>query len=254
MRVILLGTGGYHPNVRRHTACIMLPEIGLVLDGGSSFFRVQERLRTPEIDVFVTHAHLDHVCGLTYFLIPLSNGTVRKARLHANRQTLDVVSSQLFQHLLFPVENPFENVELAGTVSLGQGGALKFQALPGHPGGSTAYRMDWPAGSEGGGGKPRSMAYVTDTITDGTYLDFIRGVDVLIHECNFPDGQAVWCEKTGHSCTTPVAKVAREAGVGQLILTHIDPQLTGDDPIGIETARAIFPNTILAEDLMEFDL
>ncbi|MCC7420268.1 MAG: metal-dependent hydrolase [Planctomycetaceae bacterium] len=254
MRVIFLGTGGYHPNARRHTSCVLLPDIGLVFDAGTSFFRVQALLKTDEIDVYLSHAHLDHVCGLTYFLVPLALGQVNAMRVHANRPTLDTVEQHVFAERLFPVAIPFAMQELTESRPVGQGGTLRFQALPSHPGGSTAFRLDWPADSEGGRGRARSLAYVTDTTVDETYREFIRGADVLIHECNFPDSQAHWCEKTGHSCTSPVARLAREAGVGRLILTHIDPQLDGDDPVDIATARAIFPNTVVAEDLMEFEL
>ena len=57
MKLIFLGTGGYHPNERRQTACLLMPEIGVVLDAGTGFFRVQPRLQTRELDVFLTHAH-----------------------------------------------------------------------------------------------------------------------------------------------------------------------------------------------------
>ena len=114
-----------------------------------------------------------------------------------------------------------------------------------HPGGSTGFRINWPG---------RSLAYITDTTASRDYLDFIRGVDLLVHECNFPDSMAQWSAKTGHSNTTPVAELAREARVKRLFLTHFDPQRANDDPIDIETARAIFPATDLAEDLMEVDL
>lgn len=254
MRVIFLGTGGYHPNARRHTSCVMIPEVGLIFDAGTSFFRVQGLVKTDELDVFLSHAHLDHVSGLTYFIVPLAVGQVRAMRVHANQPTLDTVQQHLFSERLFPVVIPFGMHELTRSLPIGQGGTLRHQPLPSHPGGSTAFRLDWPADSEGGCGKTRSLAYVTDTTVDETYLEFIRGVDVLIHECNFPDSQSQWCEKTGHSCTSPVARLAREAGVGRLILTHIDPQLDGDDPVDIAAALAIFPNTVVAEDLMEFEL
>ena len=68
MKLLLLGTGGYHPNQRRHTACLMLPEAGIVLDAGTGFFRVRQHVATPSLDILLTHAHLDHVVGLTYLL------------------------------------------------------------------------------------------------------------------------------------------------------------------------------------------
>ena len=42
MRLVLLGTTGYHANDRRQTACLMLPEVGVVFDAGSGFYRVSE--------------------------------------------------------------------------------------------------------------------------------------------------------------------------------------------------------------------
>jgi len=97
------------------------------------------------------------------------------------------------------------------------------------------------------------MAYVTDTTAavDAAYVERIRGVDLLIHECYFPDGEEEWAQTTGHSCTTPVAEVARTAGVGRLVLVHVNPLSTDDDPIGLDIARAIFPKTELGEDRME---
>ena len=66
MKLQLLGTAGYHPNDQRQTACLMLPEVGVVLDAGTAFYRVRDYLCTDELDIFLTHAHLDHVVGITY--------------------------------------------------------------------------------------------------------------------------------------------------------------------------------------------
>ena len=66
MKLILLGTTGYHPNDRRQTPCLLLPECGVMLDAGTAMYRAGEYLATPELDIFLTHAHLDHVIGLTY--------------------------------------------------------------------------------------------------------------------------------------------------------------------------------------------
>lgn len=245
MRVLFLGTGGYHPNARRHTACVMVPEVGLVFDAGSSFFRVADYLERKELDIILSHAHLDHVCGLTYFLLPMATGAVKTVRVHGDASTIEAVKTHLFDERLFPLLPEFEFCELTADSSVSLPNEFKLTHTPlEHPSGSTGFRL------ENGN---RSMAYITDTTVDGTYTEFVRGVDLLIHECNFGDDMAKWATETGHSHTTPVAELARDADVGRLVLVHIDPQRSGDDPIGIETAQAIFPETIVAEDLQEID-
>ena len=109
-----------------------------------------------------------------------------------------------------------------------------------HPGESLGYRIDWP---------DRSLAYVTDTTADGSYTDFIRGVDLLIHECNFRDDLHDLAVRTGHSHTTPVCELARDAGVRRLVMTHFDPYAALDDPVDLPKARSIFPAAEVAEDL-----
>ncbi|MBS0261320.1 MAG: metal-dependent hydrolase [Planctomycetes bacterium] len=243
MKIVLLGTGGYHPNERRHTACVMIPELGLIFDAGTSFFRVPQRMQTRELDIFLSHAHLDHIAGLTFFLVPMLKKQVDRVRVHSAPQYLEAVQKHLFSELVFPILPGFEYVELADRIPVGGAGVLTHCRLN-HPGGSLGYRIDWPG---------KSLAYITDTIADRTYIDFIRGVDLLIHECNFPDGHLTLATESGHSYATAVGETAREAGVGRLVVAHIDPQHPEDDPIGIETIRRYFPNVTLGEDLMELD-
>ena len=88
---------------------------------------------------------------------------------------------------------------------------------------------------------------------DAPYLDAIRDVDVLLHECYFPDSERQMAELTGHSHTTPVAELARAANVGRLVLVHIYPLYNEEDPIGLEAARRIFPATDIARDRMEIE-
>lgn len=243
MRLQFLGTGGYHPNERRHTACWWLPEIGVVFDAGTAAFRIQSRLQTTELDIFLTHAHLDHVTGLTNFIVPFITKQLLRGTVHAREPYLTDVQTYLFSQPLFPVNPGFEYRELTSEVRLRDGGRVTHIPLV-HPGGSTGFRIDWPG---------KSLAYITDTTVSSDYLDFVRGVDLLIHECYFPDSMAEWSPKSGHSNTTPVAEIACEAQVKRLFLIHIDPQHPEDDPIGIGTARAIFPATEIAEDLLEVE-
>ena len=245
MRLVLLGTTGYHPSDRRQTACLLLPEQGVMLDAGTAMYRAGRLLETPELDVFLTHAHLDHVIGLTYlfdiaYVHPLSRVTI-----HAEPAKLAAISEHLFAELLFPKRPPCQLRPLAGEVGLGEGGKLTSFPVP-HPGGAVGFRLDWPG---------HAMAYVTDTVArpDADYVEKIRGVDLLVHECYFPDAWAEWAEKTGHSCTTPVAQTARAAGAKHLVLVHVNPLATDEDPVGLEAARAIFPRTDLGEDLMEVE-
>ena len=78
----------------------------------------------------------------------------------------------------------------------GGSNAITHHACLTHPGGSRGYLLE---------ANGKRVAYITDTTVDGSYTEFIRGVDVLIHECYFPDELAEWCEKTGHSHTSQVA-------------------------------------------------
>lgn len=243
MRIVLLGTGGYHPNERRHTACLMIPELGIIFDAGTSFFRVPHHLQTRNLQIFMTHAHLDHIVGLSFFLVPMLSDQVDSVKVYGEETKLAAIQTHLFSDEIFPVLPDYEFISLPESVEVAGNGTLRHLPLE-HPGGSLGYRVDWP---------DRSMAYVTDTAHPEQHLEFVQGVDLLIHECYFPDEMSEWAEKTGHSHTTPVAELARDANVGKLILTHIDPQCAGDDPIGIKVAQKIFPNTILGEDLMEID-
>jgi len=244
MRIEFLGTGGFHPNERRHTACVLLPDVGVAFDAGTSLFRLPARLQTPDLHLFLSHAHLDHICGLTYLLVPLLRGEIRSCRVYASSPVLQAVQQHLFSQALFPVWPGFELVEIEpGQQYSIHGVEIAHHPLPSHPGGSRAFRVDWEQDRH-----PKSLAYVTDTTVDGNYTEFIRGVDLLIHECNFADNMAQWCERTGHSHTTMVAKLAKDSAVIRLALTHVDPQHPEDDPLGIETARRIFPATELAED------
>lgn len=245
MKLLLLGTAGYHPSERRQTACLMLPTEGIVLDAGTGFFRVRQHLATPTLDIFLTHAHLDHVVGLTFLLSTKWEKSLERITVHAAAEKLAAIRTHLLDEHLFPAALPCQWQPLAGGVTrVGNVQISHFPLI--HPGGSIGYRLNWPG---------RSLAYVTDTTaaTDAAYVQAICGVDLLVHECNFRDGQEEWAAKTGHSSTTQVARVAAEAGAKRLILTHFDSLDESDDPINLAAARRIFPATEIGEDGMAID-
>ncbi len=245
MKLLLLGTTGYHPNDRRQTACMMIPELGLVFDAGTAFYRVADYLTTDAVDIFLTHAHLDHVVGLTYLFDVMQTRPLKRITVHGEQEKLDAIKEHLFSKFLFPVDPPFEMQSLEPRVELADGAVLTHFPLT-HPAGAVGYRIDWP---------DRSMAYVTDTVAavDADYVEKIRGVDLLIHECHFNDGMTEQAELTGHSCLTPVAEVAAAAEVGRVALVHINPMLANDRDMDITQAQKIFANLELGQDRMEID-
>jgi len=245
MKLILLGTTGYHPNDRRQTACLMLPELGIVLDAGTAFYRVRDYLATTELDVFLTHAHLDHVVGITYLFDVVRDRDVRRVTVHALPEKITAIEQHLLAEPLFPVRPPCQFQPLTGPMTLPGGGRLSYFPLE-HPGGTIGLRLDWPG---------HSLAYVTDTTAapGASYLEAIRGVDLLVHECYFPDSMSEMASLTGHSVTSAVAELAREAEVGRLVLVHLDPLDGEPESAKLALARGIFPSTEIATDRQEIE-
>jgi len=245
MKLLLLGTSGYHPSDQRQTACLMLPEVGIVLDAGTGFYRVRNHLATTTLDILLSHTHLDHVTGLTFLLSTRFQKRLDRISVYGTAEKLAACREHLLDENLFPAPLPVEWVPLAERpLTISGAKVTHFPVV--HPGGCKGYRLDWPG---------HSMAYVTDTTatTDASYVEHIRGVDLLAHECNFRDGQEEWAHKTGHSSTSEVAKLAARAAVRQLVLIHLDPLDDPNDPVDIAAARRIFPATEIGRDMMEIE-
>ncbi len=243
MKLILLGTGGYFPTSRRHTACLMLPEIGVVLDAGSGMCRIGQHLQTDGLDIFLSHSHLDHISGLTYLVNLVPADVLRHTTVHGDAAKLAAIREHLFAKPIFPVDPPFRFAPLAETAPLPQGGMLRGFPLI-HPGGSLGFRLDWPG---------RSLAYITDTTADvhAEYVKHLRDVDLLIHEAYFADDSSNLPTNTGHSSLLRAAEVASTAGVGRLVIVHIDPRVEDDNVFDLAAARRIFSNTQIGFDKLE---
>lgn len=244
MDVHLLGTAGYHPNENRHTACMMIPQAGVILDAGTGFFRVRDLIQTPDLHIFLSHCHLDHCVGLSFFIDVVFEKNVENIFVYGAAEKLEAIQQHLFSENLFPLQPDFHWTPLTGEdVVLPLDGKLSSIELE-HPGGSLGFRLDWP---------DRSLAYITDTTArkNANYVPFIKEVDLLLHECHFPDGMEELAEKTGHSCLTAVAEVCSDAEVKNGVIVHLNPLAEGDPPLDLETVDSIYGNLTLGTDRMK---
>ena len=96
----------------------------------------------------------------------------------------------------------------------------------------------------------KRIFYTGDT---GMYTELVRqcmGADILLADACFLDGEKPG-ENAPHLTAGEAGKVAKEAGVGQLICTHI---WGGRDMAGeiLAEARRQFPNTLVAEEMHEY--
>lgn len=104
----------------------------------------------------------------------------------------------------------------------------------------------------------RKLAYCTDTIYCDGAVKLAEDADVLIHEATFAHQDAEMAFQRLHSTTTMAAQTALAAGVRQLIMTHFSPRYAPGNPIELkdllQEAQAIFPNTCMASDLMNYEI
>lgn len=249
MRLHCLGTAGYHPNALRHTSCYFLPQPGIVLDAGSGMFRLTPLIETRSLDVLLSHAHLDHVLGLTFLLGILHRRPVERLRIWGEAEKLEAIQTHLFSKLLFPAPLQAEWCPLEGESSVRLGDVALSWRLQSHPGGSLAFRLDWQFPS-------RSLVYATDTCGDHTteVLDWMGQADLMLHECFFRDPQRSWAEQTGHTWTSRVAEVARATRPKRLLLTHLNPAEADADPVGLASVGERYSGDVsVAQDKMVVD-
>lgn len=248
MNLHFLGTAGYHPNEDRHTACYMIPESGIVLDAGTGFFRVRELAQTAELHVFLSHCHLDHCIGLSFFIDIMHDTPVQRFHVYGEAPKLEQIRTHLFARELFPVTPDFRWIPLEPGQPLQVPGQARLTPFPlDHPGGSLGLRFDWA---------DHSLAYVTDTSTgpEAGYLNHISPVDLLLHECHFPDGMEELAAASGHSCLTQVARTCRAADVGRAVIIHLNPLTVGNPPLDLESVANIFDRLSLGHDGLSLPL
>jgi ribonuclease Z len=100
----------------------------------------------------------------------------------------------------------------------------------------------------------RKIVYTGDTRPHEGLIKEAMNADLLIHDATFSEAEKEMAIETAHSTAMEAAEVASKAKVKKLVLTHISSRYSSNPSILEEEAKKIFPNTVVAEDLMEIEV
>jgi len=247
-----------------NTACVEV-QCGnrtLILDAGSGFrllgLDLQER-NISDLDLFFTHFHYDHICGLPFFA-PLYNPDTKmhiwSGHLDRNNATRESIKDYMV-HPFFPVGPDVFNAQLEYTdftsgddLSPGDGIEIKTCILN-HPGGATGYRINFDG---------RSFCYITDTEhrpegMDKNILQLIEGADMMIYDATYADSEYPNYIDFGHSTWEQGIRLCKAANVKNFGLFHHRPSRTDEKLDQIEhEAKTAFPNSFATRDGMKIKL
>ena len=272
MHLELFGVRGTCPVAPRrgtvfggHTPCALIRAAAgeaLIIDAGTGLRPLEDRLRRERpgspgpFHFLFTHFHFDHVIGLPFF----RSLYLKKADL----RFYSALTPAMFRRRIggfmtepyFPVEfgtTPSQKkFQRIGARSARIGGAFVSACPLNHPQGSVAFRIE-----ENG----RSVVFATDTEhyaegVDARLARFALGADVLIYDATFtPSEYAEGKQGWGHSTWAAGVELARAAGVGRLLLSHLNPDHSDADLRRIEVAaRKVFAQTACAREGMSLRL
>lgn len=99
----------------------------------------------------------------------------------------------------------------------------------------------------------RKIVYTGDTRPFKALVKFAANADLLIHDSTLDDALAERAFEDGHSIPSQAAKVAKEAKVKKLILTHISARYDDTSTL-LKQAGGIFEKTEVAEDFMKIEI
>ncbi len=256
-------SGSMHSKYGGNSSCVEIRYGAhcLVIDGGSGMrflgdALVQEGIK--EIDVFISHFHNDHICGIPFFA-PLFDAE-SNIRFHAVNSEDGISLKQVLQTYMSPPIYPMSMNIFTANVSfheLASGCALQFDKIKvtNHPiphlGGCHAYRFDT---------QDESIVYATDTEhipgkINQKLIDFAAKADYLLYDCTYDDDTF---EKTigyGHSTWQEGVRLCQKGNVDKLAIMHHAPELT-DDMLDkrAKKAASMFKNAFVAADFQEIPL
>jgi len=277
-RLILLGTaGGPRPKADRAATSqvILASDRAYVVDCGDGVARqlVSAGVRLDSLEkIFITHHHSDHNADYGNLLL-LAWASGLKTPVEAyGPPPLERMTRLVFELNQFDIETRIEDerrVPLAPLVRakditksglvVDDGRVRVRAALVSHPPIEHAfgYRFDT---------EDRSIVISGDTAFSKDLLELARGADVLVHEALYLPGIERTAARVAnapgllehivrsHTTVEDAARLASEAGVKTLVLSHLVPS---DDPLVTEAdwlsaAKQHFAGVVVvARDLLE---
>jgi ribonuclease BN (tRNA processing enzyme) len=248
--ITVVGSGTVVPRLERRQSCVVVEASGetLVFDLGSGAVRGMLRagLDPFAVDrIFFTHFHPDHTVDVVPLLFSIKYGADEE-----RSRPLLITGPEPFERFwssLMDVwgewmvgDYPLETSELPheSTSSLNLPGGRLSWAPADHRPESIAYRLD----VEGG-----AFVYTGDTEYSESVVELARGAHTMLVECSFPDDSPV----SGHLTPNGVARIASEAGVSQVVLTHVYPAADELD-LPKEVGRGFEGQIVVARDGLKF--
>lgn len=223
MEITVLGSNGTHPSAGRAASGYLVTSgtTNVWMDAGfGTFMALCAEIEPVELDaIFLSHVHPDHCVDLLAYFHYATYGAKKRVGMPVYiPEGLDDTLSALAFHSAdafraacdFRVVGP-DDLVVVGDIE------MKF-ARTNHPVPTNAVRM------EAGG---RSFLYTADTGVCDAVTKLSAGVDVLLSEAAF-QGPGETKEYDQHLTASEAGQMASEAGVGRLILTHINPALDRD--------------------------
>lgn len=233
MKVTTLGFWGGYPNQGEATSAFLVEYEGsrLLVDCGSAVLSTYLTLgEVQELDaVLISHYHPDHIADV---------GVLQHAAMIFKQLGQLENPIPIYAHTQDPVE--FGKLSYKG-VTVGMEldahatytiGPFKVSTCPTvHPVYCLAFRVE-------AGGK--TVVFTADTGWTDALVSFADRADVLISECNVYPQYAGKIQ--GHLTGKEAGKLASEAGVGRLVLTHL-PQY-GDRTVLLTEAESAYSGPV----------
>lgn len=249
MRVTVLGSGTAVPSFERFPAGHLVQAEGLhmAVDLGPGVLRrlAQAGVDPAQLDaVYLTHYHTDHCADLAALLFAL------RSPRYAGRKRLRVAGGpglRAFLHGLaavwpWAVAKGYELEVLETGPGRADLGALRIEGFAvQHTDASLAWRVTAADGA--------TVTFSGDADLGKDLLAAARGAALFVCDAAFPDS----LRQEGHLTPGLAGRLAAEARVGTLCLTHFYPECDGHDLAA--QARAHFAGPlVLARDLDAFEV